>query len=242
MEHWADVSVTSQMTIVSLDDVATPFAANAIEARCPMCRTPTTATLNPSLEGMIRSRYPSTYSERQAEETRPTDDALIETLTLYIGNEHHLISPDDPEPSNVHLWTFFVRPSRTDVFEEVQILLHPTFRPPRVIRSLPPYEIRRLGWGFFTVTAHVILKAGYSWVSDEAERAPDGAEKGLLPLNWTLSFEGAGCQGRCRLKMRSETVVDRNQGEQEVERERRRMRRAYERDGNWMPGSVDSAG
>jgi hypothetical protein len=239
MEHWADVSVTSQMTIVGLDDVATPIAANSIEARCPMCRTPTTARLNSRFEETLRSRYPSTYSTRQVEETRSMDDALIETVTLYIGNAHRLKASDDPESSNIHDWSFFVRPSRTDVIEEVQIFLHPTFRPSRVIRSLPPYEIRRLGWGFFTITAHVILKAGYSWISEEAERAPDGAEKGMLPLNWTLDFVGGGSQGRCRLKIRSETLVNQNEGEQEAERERMRMRRAYERDGNWIPDFLE---
>ena len=238
MAHWADVSVISQMTIVSLDDIPTSMAANAVEARCPMCRTPTTASLNPNLEESLRSRYPSTYASRQAEEAIPSaEETTIETLTLYIGNTHRLKPPSDPDDttSNIHEWTFFVRPSRTDIIEEVQIFLHPTFRPPRVIRSLPPYEIHRLGWGYFILTAHVILKAGYSWVSEDAERAPDGAEKGMLPLNWTLDFDGMGRQGRCRLKVMSESWVDESEGEEEVERERQRIRRAYERDGNWIP-------
>jgi YEATS family len=239
MEHWADVSVTSQMSIVSLDDVLTPLTTNAIEARCPMCRTPTTATPNSGFEETIRSRYPSTYSKRQAEETQSAEDAFIETMALYIGNTHRLKALDDQKSPNIHEWTFFVRPSRTDIIEEVQISLHPTFRPPRVIRSLPPYEIQRLGWGYFIVTAHIILKAGYSWVSEDAERAPDGAEKGMLPLNWTLDFTGGGSQGKCRLKVRSERVIPRNEDEQEAERERMRMRRAYERDGNWIPGTLN---
>jgi len=29
--------------------------------------------------------------------------------------------------------------------------------------------------------------------------------------------------------------VDESEGEEEVERERQRIRRAYERDGNWVP-------
>jgi hypothetical protein len=120
------------------------------------------------------------------------------------------------ESPNIHDWTFFVRPSRTDVIAEVQIFLHPTFRPPQVIRSLPPYEIRLLGWGYFTVTAHVILKAGYGWVSDDAQDAPGGAAKGLLPLNWTLDFTGDGSQGKCRLKVRSEGVMTPNEDGQEV--------------------------
>ena len=41
------------------------------------------------------------------------------------------------------------------------------------------------------------------------------------------------------MKIERETRVDQDEGKAEVERERARMRRAYERDGNWIPGSVD---
>jgi hypothetical protein len=41
------------------------------------------------------------------------------------------------------------------------------------------------------------------------------------------------------LKVRSERVMARNEDEQEAERERMRMRRAYERDGNWIPGTLN---
>ena len=63
----------------------------------------------------------------------------------------------------------------------------------------------------------------------------------MLPLNWTLSFDGKGCQGRCRLKVKGEAwAEDRAEEEvRETERERTRMRRAYERDGNWMPPVED---
>jgi len=39
-------------------------------------------------------------------------------------------------------------------------------------------------------------------VSDEAEDAPDGREKGMLPLQWTLDFDGRGSQGQCKVKVR----------------------------------------
>lgn len=229
------------MTIVSLDDDPNANTANALSAKCPMCRTQTTARVNTKLHRSLRLKYPRLYPIREAEEQSPETDASIETLTLYLGNTHRL-RPRDPdedyETSNIHEWTFFVRPtSHEHIIEEVQIFLHPTFRPARIIRTMPPYETRRLGWGIFTITAHVILKAGYSWLSSEAERAPDGAEKGMLPLNWTLDFDGKGSQGRCRLKVKGEAWAETRmeEEERESERERARMRRAYERDGNWMP-------
>lgn len=241
MALWADASQTSAMTIVSLDEDPDASIPTTLSARCPMCRTLTTASLNTKLHRSLRARYPHLYLVREREEQRPATDTAVETLTLYVGNTHRL-RPRDPdedyETSNIHEWTFFVRPvSHLHIIEEVQIFLHPSFRPPRIIRSMAPYEIRRVGWGIFTITAHVILKAGYSWVSGEAERAPDGAEKGMLALHWTLDFEGRGTQGRCRLKVKSEAWAEERAEveERETERERARMRRAYERDGNWMP-------
>jgi hypothetical protein len=49
--------------------------------------------------------------------------SFIDTLTLDIGNTHRLIQPRNPTSSNEHEWTFFVRPSRVDIIEKVQIIL-----------------------------------------------------------------------------------------------------------------------
>jgi len=84
---------------------------------------------------------------------------------------------------------------------------HPTFRQSHITCRRPPYEIRRVGWGQFTIVAHVVLKTGYSWISNDAIEAPDGAEKGFLPLEWGLDFSGYGGRGSmgvCRLKVRSD--------------------------------------
>ncbi|KAL1643643.1 hypothetical protein SLS58_004658 [Diplodia intermedia] len=67
---------------------------------------------------------------------------------------------------------------------------------------MPPYQITRLGWGYFTVQAYIILKAGYTWPS------PDGVENGMLPLEWMLSFDGEGSMARCRLKYKHEISTE----------------------------------
>jgi len=177
-----------------------------------MCRTPTTASLNQDREHDLRARYPLTYQIRETEEHEDEEDvggravpSSVETLTLYIGNTHQLVRPESPGSHNKHNWKFFVRPSRTDLIEEVQIFLHPTFRNHLIIVQHPPYEIRRLGWGFFTIYANVVLKPGYSWVSVEAEDTPDGGKKSKLSLEWTLDFSGRGSQVRCRMRVRKET-------------------------------------
>jgi hypothetical protein len=94
--------------------------------RCPMCRTPTTASTDAHKALDLKKRYPRTYNTRQQDEQAAADDDLaesIETLTLYIGNTHSLVRPDTPDSTNKHNWGFFVRPSRTDLIEEVQIFL-----------------------------------------------------------------------------------------------------------------------
>ncbi|KAG9638566.1 hypothetical protein KCU95_g6071, partial [Aureobasidium melanogenum] len=222
MAHWADVSMTSQMTILAPSSSPQIFAGEDTEARCAMCRTPTSATPNPTLASQLAQKYPFAYQSREAEETTEEDPnaGRIETLTLCIGNSHKLISPAPESSHNMHQWTFFVRPSRTDIISSVEIQLHPTFRPPHIHLSQPPFEIRRKGWGYFVITTHVILKRGWSWVSEDAIEVPfrgDGA-KGKLPLDWTLDFdgfEGKGSMGRCRLKVRKEGRAERRQRERE---------------------------
>jgi hypothetical protein len=135
MAQWADVSITNQMTTVDLDDEehAISFLPHEIETKCPMCRTLTTAVFDPEVESRLKELYPSSYQIRKDEQDRSQGDdgdgdpaSSIETLTVYIGNEHELIRAEN-ESNNRHSWKFFVRPSRTDVIEEVQVFLVGSF-------------------------------------------------------------------------------------------------------------------
>lgn len=126
MAHWADVSITSQMTIVDVDEEPVEFnPVSGVEAKCPMCRTQTSATLDLARSQQLASKYPTAWREREAEEEADSNnnggEGTIQTLTVYIGNRHQLVR--DAEDANKHDWTFFVKPSRTDIVEEVQILL-----------------------------------------------------------------------------------------------------------------------
>ncbi|KAK4506567.1 hypothetical protein PRZ48_000299 [Zasmidium cellare] len=243
MAHWADVSLSQQMTIVDVDEEPVPFnPVSELEARCPMCRTQTTATTDAVRTEALKAKYPALWAERETEEEGEGEMGGIQTLTVYVGNRHKMVESED---ANQHEWAFFVKPSRTDIVEEVQFLLHPTFRPNRVIRQRAPYEIRRLGWGVFTLVAYVILKAGYSWVSDDAQDSPDGAPKGMLPLEWTLDFNGfggKGSMGRCRLKVKNDHREWEDDASDEEERDNAewgRVMRTYERDGRWEPQEKD---
>ena len=125
MAQWADVSITSQMTRVGLDDEATVFLPHEIETRCPMCRTLTNSVLDPTRERLLQMQYPSSYQVREGQSRAAEEDefgSTIETLTVYIGNEHSEIRADEGS-NNKHQWKFFIRPSRSDLLEEVQIFL-----------------------------------------------------------------------------------------------------------------------
>jgi hypothetical protein len=212
MATWASTSLAAPMTIVDVDSEPTPFdAVSDLEARCPMCRTLTSALPDAQRDEVLRSKYPKSWNQRHreaaVENNTESSGSILQTITVHIGNRHTLVpSREDGLAENQHEWTFFVKPSRTDIIEEVHIHLHPTFRQNHIVKKRAPYAISRLGWGFFTITASVVLKAGYSWVSEDALDSPDGAAKGSLPLEWTLDFDGfggKGSMGRCQLKVRN---------------------------------------
>ena len=126
MTLWAEISINQQMTVVGLDDQAMTLHPTDIEIRCPMCRTPSTSASDERREALLRAQYPQSYALRGVEEAKAGEDDFadsVETWTMYIGNTHQLIKADSQDSQNKHSWNFFVRPSRTDLIEEVQIFL-----------------------------------------------------------------------------------------------------------------------
>ena len=128
MTRWADFSVSSEMTILPVN-VSPPAetASPSDEVKCPMCRAHTSATLDGARDDRLRAQYPLAYQERKEEAerlaaARSDGDETLETVTLYVGNTHKLVVPREGS-SNAHQWTFFVRPSNTEIIEEVRLLL-----------------------------------------------------------------------------------------------------------------------
>jgi hypothetical protein len=67
---------------------------------------------------------------------------------------------------------------------------HPTFHPQLFHLTKSPYQVSRIGWGFFTIYAAIVLKPGYGWVKDDVSGSdPDGTS---VLSEWTLDFEGTG--------------------------------------------------
>ncbi|KAK8074175.1 hypothetical protein PG994_005074 [Apiospora phragmitis] len=204
MATWASVSLAQPMVPVDVDEEPVEFDPVAdLQARCPMCRTLTTALPSPARQDELRAKYPNTYANRETEvlsESRGggvEDGKSVQTITVYIGNRHQdVVAPGAGGPllGDMHDWTFFVH-----------IYLHPLAPRNYVIRQRAPYQISRRSWGPFVVTAEVILKDGYSWVSEDARESPDGAVKGMLRMEWMLDFDGfggRGSMGRYQLKVK----------------------------------------
>ena len=208
MSHWATASTTTpvhpsplSLDLHTFDPTYDP--ATSLEATCPMCRTPTTAHPDASLAHILAAKYPLTYAQRAEEDAaqNPSDTASTETVVILLGNRHALVTGEDGA-GNKHDWTFFVRFSRPELVSYVRVNLHPTFRPPVVVLRGAPFEVRRLGWGYFNIEAVVVLKEGWEWVGGSEVRGELSDRKGALGLGWMLDFEGEGRQGRVRAGVR----------------------------------------
>lgn len=126
MAEWADVSVTSQMTIVPLEEEPQEFNALNLEAKCPMCRTQTTAQPSSTKEEELKTRYPEAYSEREEDERRESQQNgnPVETITLYIGNTAKAVPGGEiGDGRSMYDWEFFVKPSNTLIVNEVEMVL-----------------------------------------------------------------------------------------------------------------------
>lgn len=129
MNLWAEISINQQLAIVSLNEHSMTVHPSELEIKCPMCRTTSTATADPNREVWLRGQYPQTYHLRGVEERAAIENDFadsVDTLTMFIGNTHQLVKQDeddDDESPNKHNWKFFVRASRHDLIEEVQIFL-----------------------------------------------------------------------------------------------------------------------
>ncbi|KAK8099056.1 uncharacterized protein PG998_012297 [Apiospora kogelbergensis] len=147
----------------------------------------------------LKTKYPIASAEREAEATYESHNGSdgaeggesVQTIIIDIGN-----SPErDAEENTPQAWTFFVRPSRTDVFENVYLILYPTSEqyPVTVIQQdTPYYRVPCQSWGSFRIDVVLLLKDEYSWISGDEENSR------VLTLDWTLNFERFDGRGSMR--------------------------------------------
>jgi hypothetical protein len=172
---------------------------------CPMCRQPfTLSSISPNehLESQVKTQYPHLYEERKKEvEAAYERLSQFEThnLWLVVGNSHNDLGNTRYETSrgrsarmqHRHEWEFYVRlvgnnnnedgnQSGSEVeinrfIESVTVQLHPTFSPSTVTLTEAPFQVRRVGWGTFGISAEIKFKP--QW-----HRSP-------LSVFWMLQFD-----------------------------------------------------
>jgi len=140
---------------------------------------PLTAQLDQPLQRLLRRRNPAEYAQRL--EQAAAERSMM--LTLIAGNSHTIV--DNPKRSkngkhiNRHKWTLFVElqqnaKSIAEFVEKVKFKLapyytawpssdHHSFRVGKnpEVRSAP-FEVTRIGWGYFPVTIMITWK---SWLA-----------------------------------------------------------------------------
>ncbi|KAK5051939.1 hypothetical protein LTR84_002742 [Exophiala bonariae] len=219
---WADISiVSSELIDVPLDYNEFPTTDNRRNDRqvlCPLCGTETNLSLRSDLQRTLQVKYLWDYKSRL--DITPTAEAssghsknkvpVLVTLTLLIGNTHRLAplsQLSDKSDQNKHDWTFFVRPSRQEMVQEVVVHLHKSFRDHKIDLRHSPFEIRRWGWGTFTIFVEVILKPGYTILHDDATETTEKGLNNRMMLEWPLTFEDDGGQGKLRVKVQKHRSI-----------------------------------
>lgn len=225
MLHWAlmamDVKPEDQQLSVTL-------SVDGMKFKCPTCRTYTFATFDAKRDELLHAKYPEDYASRLAElgssHTGPEDEYATQTMVLMTGNSHRKVPPSISPYTGMtrtHEWTFFVQSSRQNLIEQVDVILHPTFRQDRlVVLKEPPFATTHLGWGYFTIFAGITLKEGYEWVDEERavdSDAPKGRVRDRLPVDWVLDFGGSGSQRNRLVKFKKVETKQEKEKTVEVE-------------------------
>lgn len=172
------------------------LASNGEMRACPCCRAPfydssndtqlvTLNNIRPllALKKVLPLLFGDEYKSR-GEEVERERQHFLQTVTIrkkiYIGNLHALMNNRNDQ--NIHKWTFFVRMDDQDkidnYIESVEVKLHPTFKPSRLLLNSPPFELTRYGWGYFTIGVKIMFK--------------EYLNKPPFITSHTLSFDGNG--------------------------------------------------
>lgn len=180
----------------------------AVHRRCPLCRTewvadfdPSSAVVDEAIRSMAQRIRPAEYAERLAEALAMA--AMARRILFKLGNRHSLVL--NPKLSkhgqnvNRHCWTMFVElvsdsmfPGRStqDFISSVHYKLAPYYtawpstdrhsvcvgKNPEV-RSAP-FEVTRIGWGYFTVTVTITFHAHLHMQPVEVEHELEFANGG----------------------------------------------------------------
>jgi hypothetical protein len=140
--------------------------ALAYKPQCPMCRDACTLScsqfkINVLLAAIIEHSFGEAYKKRGPEMEKQMELLRQAKKKLIIGNTHELVQSAS---HNRHKWRFFCTVLNLDerlgaapaipgsfYIQKVEVFLHPTFQPNRVVLTEQPFEFTRIGWGEFTI-------------------------------------------------------------------------------------------
>ncbi|OQR73729.1 YEATS domain-containing protein 2-like [Tropilaelaps mercedesae] len=85
----------------------------------------------------------------------------MEKVKFVIGNVSRYIGDEDPEDIVTHIWVTYVRlhPSEQlkiqDIVSKVRFFLHPSYVPHDVVDVTCPFQLKRKGWGEFSLRSQL---------------------------------------------------------------------------------------
>jgi len=178
-------------------------AIQRVKPSCPLCREdlsewyPEYAFVDDKLVQELELYFPDQVETRALEDLEEKKAEQYKTqIILSVGNDHETLP--QPRGHNQHKWTFFVRSDQTAVFNKIVakivVDLHPTFFPPSLTLTTPPYEFHRIGWGIFQLRIHIYFKPQYG--------------KDPIDLTHTLSFNNGGASTTYSLELDSRKLGD----------------------------------
>jgi len=144
-----------------------------VESRCPLCRTDIPSTFVPVLDVAYNSsllkKFPEKMKSRE-EEIKAHEGKYIKIKFLY-GNSHTLVQPQ-PNTRNSHEWKVYVKPARPEAkkyIDSVIFRLHNSFSVPVRTVNKTPFEVKAIGWGYFTIPITIKWKKEYELKDKEIE-------------------------------------------------------------------------
>ncbi|XP_022660233.1 YEATS domain-containing protein 2-like isoform X1 [Varroa destructor] len=108
---------------------------------------------------------PVKLGQGHLEDQKPTKLETVvksmEKVKFVIGNVSRYIGDEDPEDIVTHIWVTYVRlhPSEKlqiqDILSKVRFFLHPSYFPHDVVDVTSPFQLKRKGWGEFSLRSQL---------------------------------------------------------------------------------------
>jgi hypothetical protein len=185
--------------------------ALAYKAKCPMCRETCGLShpqfkVNVLMAAIIEQSFGDLYKKRAQEMEKQALVVRQGKKKLIIGNTHETV----PSTSqNRHKWKFFctvldmderlgVAPPSVPTsyyIQKVEVFLHPTFNPNRLVLTEQPFEFARIGWGVFQLKGTIHFQPKFNMRPIAFEHLLSFERNGTH-REYHISFGGSSAEGQ----------------------------------------------